>query len=118
MGLGGMPLSNGVRERAPEPLELRLCEGEFTLGVRTREAVLVFDSAREGRVVPELVASAGPSIVRSSKDGCSGTRQSVQRTADSGFSWPHEGHFMAEGLSVRRRKSHGYKGSLINSVSA
>jgi hypothetical protein len=44
MGLGGMPLSNGVRERAPEPLELRLCEGECTLGVRTREAVLVFDS--------------------------------------------------------------------------
>src|ERR1700758_520714 len=44
-------------------------------------------------------------MVRSSRDECSSTRQSVQRIADCGFSWPHEGHFMAEGLSVQRRKS-------------
>src|SRR5229473_5170378 len=102
----GPSLSPGsnIRERAPEPLELLLGEGECPLGVRTLEAVLFWDSARAGCVAP-LVESEGPSIVRSSKDGCSSTRQSVQRTADSGFSRPHERHFMVEGLSVRRRKS-------------
>ena len=102
MGLGGMPLSNGVRERAPEPFELRLCEGEFTLGVRTREAVLVFDSAREGCVVPELVASAGPSIAFD------------DRTHTKGISWLRAYRSDA-GSRIILRVPHG---SLINSVSA
>src|SRR5882724_3056292 len=75
-GPSSSPGSN-TRERAPEPLELLLCEGECPLGVRTMEAVLFWDSAREGCVAP-LVESEGPSIVRSSKDGCSSTRQSEQ----------------------------------------
>jgi hypothetical protein len=42
------PGSN-TRERAPEPEPPELCcEGEIPLGVRTIEAALVLDSAREG----------------------------------------------------------------------
>ena len=103
-GPSSSPASN-TRDRGPDALALLLCDGECPLGVRTMAGAWAFDSAREGCVSPRLADSAGLSIVRSSRVVCNGTRQSLQRTAVSGFSWPHEGHFMVEGLPNRRRKS-------------
>src|SRR5580765_98236 len=92
-------------ERAPEALGLRLCDGECPLGVRTIDAALVLESCGEGCVAVGLLGFAGASIVRSSAKLGSGARHSMQRTAESGFSRPQEGHFMIEGDSVRCRNS-------------
>ena len=67
---------------------------EVPFGVRTMAAALALASSRETCVSSCWLGFAGPSIVRSSKDACSSARHWLQRTAESGFSRPHEGHFM------------------------
>src|SRR5439155_15836605 len=91
--------------------------GECPLGVRTIAAACAADSARDAFVSPCCVGSTGLSIVRSSSDVCSGTRQWRQRTADSGFSRPHEGHFMVEGLTVCRKSNYPLRTPHLQAVS-